>query len=52
MILSFDCACLTSIAVIPRINKPPFDDVKKAKYKDSGIIPDYTIIPTIDDVLR
>ena len=25
--------------------------VKKAKYKDRGIIPDYTIIPTINDVI-
>lgn len=26
--------------------------VKKAKYKDRGIIPDYTIIPTIDEVIQ
>ena len=37
------------------INIPQFkyvNDVKKAKYKDRGIIPDYTIVPTIDDVLQ
>ena len=27
-------------------------DVKKAKYKDRGIIPDYTITPTIEDVIQ
>ena len=26
--------------------------VKKAKYMDRGIIPDYNIIPTINDVIQ
>ena len=28
------------------------NDVKKAKYQDRGIIPDYTILTAIDDVLQ
>ena len=35
--------------IVPRFKY--INDVKKTKYKDRGVIPDYIIIPTIDDVI-